>query len=447
MCGSFGDGRMTLDPAPLVPQSASLSCPTCGAGIALHAHGWAVTVVCASCRSVLDATDPNLTVLQKAQQALQVTPYIPLGTRGTWKGAPWEVIGFQQVTITVEGVDYSWREYVCYNPYRGFLYLSEYNGHWNVIDKLRRRPTAAREDERPVVRLDGTTYKHFQTATARTSLALGEFPWALRVGDTVATRDFTAPPYLLSAEVSGNEVTWSMGTYTPADVIQKAFGLKNALIRPIGVFVNQPNPYRGLATSMTSRMGVLLVVLVVLLLGNILAARGTTVFENAYAFAHDTEDSSAFVTTPFALDGRTSSVTMDIASNVNNNWVFFGFSLINEATGETREASQQVSFYSGRDSDGSWSEGSKRESVRFATVPAGRYFLRVQPEGGEPGVASIDYKLTVRRDVPHFGFYGIALLALLLPPLFAAIPMSGFEGRRWAESDYGSATGSGSDDE
>jgi len=409
----------------------------------MRAHGWAVTVVCASCRSVLDATAPNLRIVQEAQAALGVTLCIPLGTRGTWKGAAWEVIGFQQVTITVEGVDYSWREYVCYNPYRGFWYLSEYDGHWNVIEKLRRRPTAGREDERPVVRLDGTTYKHFQTATACTSMAIGEFPWELRVGDTVVSRDFTAPPYLLSAEASGNEVTWSKGTYTPPEVIQKAFGLKTAMNFTTGVFVNQPNPYRAPAHSMSERAGIFVVMLVLMLLGNTMLASESTVFENSYTFVRGTDDSPAFVTTPFALNGRTSSVLVDIASNVDNNWLFVELSLINEATGEAREVSQQVSFYSGTDSDGSWSEGSKSESVRFATVPAGRYFLRVQPEGSEPGKADIGYKLKVRRDVPHFGFYGIALLVLLLPPLFAAIPMGGFEGRRWAESDYGTATGVG----
>jgi hypothetical protein len=104
----------------------------------LQAQGWAVSVVCGACGAQLDATDDNLKVLQYGER-VTAKPRIPLGTRGTWKGAPWDVIGFQVVTITVEGTDYSWTEYVCFNPYRGFLYLSEYQGHWNVIEKLRRR--------------------------------------------------------------------------------------------------------------------------------------------------------------------------------------------------------------------------------------------------------------------------------------------------------------------
>ena len=111
-------------PAARVPKAAGLNCPSCGASIALQAQGWAVSVVCGACGAQLDATDENLRVLQYGER-VTATPRIPLGTRGTWKGAPWDVIGFQVVTITVEGTDYSWTEYVCFNPYRGFLYLSD----------------------------------------------------------------------------------------------------------------------------------------------------------------------------------------------------------------------------------------------------------------------------------------------------------------------------------
>ncbi len=31
----------------------------------------------------------------------------------------------------MEGVAYSWHEYVLFNPYKGFRYLTEYDGHWN----------------------------------------------------------------------------------------------------------------------------------------------------------------------------------------------------------------------------------------------------------------------------------------------------------------------------
>lgn len=418
-----------------VPQVTGLSCPSCGASIELHAQGWAVSVVCGACGAQLDATDPNLRVLQYGER-VQLTPRIPLGTRGTWKGAPWEVIGCQVVTITVDEVDYSWTEYVCFNPYRGFLYLSEYEGHWNVIEKLRRRPEKEHAGKQPVVELDGVPYKHFQTAIARTTAALGEFPWELRVGDTVVSRDFVAPPYLLSAEASDNEVTWSLGTYTKPALITKAFGLQSRLIDPIGVFANQPNPYAELPKRIFKTMGLALLVLFVMFLANAMLASDQTVFAREYAYERAAGDSAAFVTPPFDLGGRPSGIAIDIGTNLDNDWVFFTLSLINEASGEVRDVTRDMSYYAGTDSDGSWSEGSRRTTVRLAAVPAGRYFLRVEPNGGEPGKRAVDFTLSVRRDAPHYALYGVALLALLVPTILAVVPAAGFEGRRWAESDH-----------
>ncbi len=432
-------------PADRVPTAAGLNCPSCGAAIELHAQGWAVSVVCGACGAQLDATNENLKVLQYGER-VTVTPKIPLGTRGTWKGMPWEVIGFQVVTIRVEGTDYSWTEYVCFNPYRGFLYLSEYEGHWNVIEKLRRRPERETSGVRPTVELNGTTYKHFQTATAYTTAALGEFPWELRIGDHVVSRDFVAPPYLLSAEASGSEITWSLGTYTPPEVIQKAFGLSTPLKQPISVFANQPNPHSALPKRLLARFALAVIALVMMLVLNVTLASDRTVLERPFTFSRAQKE-QAVVTEAFDLDGRTSNVAIDLGADLDNDWLFLVLSLINESTGETREVTRQLSYYYGTDSDGSWSEGDKRETVRIASVPAGRYFLRVQAEGGEPGKASASYTLRVRRDAPTYGFYGIAVLALLVPAILFILPSASFEGRRWAESDHASTGSSSTDDD
>jgi hypothetical protein len=432
-------------PSAHVPKAAGFNCPSCGAAIELYAQGWAVSVVCGACGAQLDATEENLKILQHGEK-VTAQPRIPLGTRGTWKGAPWDVIGFQVVTITVEGSDYSWTEYVCFNPYRGFLYLSEYQGHWNVIEKLRRRPEREVSGVRTTVELNGTTYKHFQTATAVTTAALGEFPWELRLGDRVVSRDFIAPPYILSAEASGSEVTWSLGTYTPPEVIQKAFGLAKPPMQPIGVFANQPNPHANAPKRMMARFALALSALVAMLILNVTLAGNRTVFERAFTVSRAQEE-QASVTDVFDLDGRRSNVAIDLESDLDNDWLFLVLSLINETTGETREVTRQLSYYHGADSDGSWTEGDKRETVRIASVPAGRYFLRVQAEGGEPGRASATYTMRIRRDVPHYGFYGIAVLALLLPAVLSLFPSASFESRRWAESDHAPTLSSGDDDE
>jgi hypothetical protein len=439
-----------IDPAPPRPRAESLSCPNCGAAIGLSSQGWAVTVVCSSCESVLDATDPNLAVLQRHERQMRVAPKIPLGRRGTWHGAPWEVIGFQQVTITVEGTDYSWTEYVLFNPFRGFLYLSEYLGHWNVIEKLHERPGPSSDGGVPAAILAGKTFKHFQTAEARTTFAVGEFPWEVRLGDKVTARDYVAPPFILSSESYDGETTWSLGSYTPQEVVRRAFGIEQSWHSPVGVFANQPNPHKARAGNVMKVCGLLILGLFAMLLVNVAGAKKEQVFEGRYSYSFAGEDSSsAFVTDLFTLSGRPSNVNVEIDTDADNNWAFFSIALINDSSGITREATKQVSYYYGRDSDGNWSEGSRRGRVRFAAVPSGRYFLRVGTEGGEAGKPAMSYSIRVRRDVPGYGFYALAFVAILLPALLLWIPGVTFEQRRWAESDHApvSSDDSGEDDD
>src|SRR5213080_3730365 len=125
---------------PPKPQPKALSCPKCGAAIVLRSFGQAETVVCGSCRSILDAQDPHLAILQLEAATREVKPLIPLGTRGKLRGTDYEVIGFQRRSTSVEGITYYWQEYVLFNPYKGIRYLSEYHGHWNDISVCKTLP-------------------------------------------------------------------------------------------------------------------------------------------------------------------------------------------------------------------------------------------------------------------------------------------------------------------
>ena len=207
-----------------VPQVRSLNCPNCGGALTLRSFTHAVTVICDSCHSILDAQDPALKILQTFEATVEKDrPLIPLGTRGTIRGTVYEVIGFERRTIVVEGVPYSWHEYVLFNPYKGFRYLTEYNGHWNDTSILRSLPVVSAAGS--TLTYLGETYRHFQSALAQTSFVLGEFPWQVRVGESVMTSDYISPPRVISSEGTGNEVTWSMGEYLSGGDVWRAFKL------------------------------------------------------------------------------------------------------------------------------------------------------------------------------------------------------------------------------
>ncbi|MFI5311882.1 MAG: DUF4178 domain-containing protein [Gemmatimonadales bacterium] len=426
-----------------------LTCPSCGAAITLRAGQLALVVVCASCHAVLDAKDPNLAVLQKFERKLNYKPSIPLGTRGNIKGDAYEVIGYQVRAVTVEHVDYEWSEYLLWNPYKGFRYLAEYHGHWNDISVTKSPPEESTFNGRPVVTFHGETFKHFQTSSATTKFILGEFPWQVKVGDRAHIRDFVSPPHMLSEETTNDETTWSVGTYTSPQRIWEEFSLQGTPPVPQGVFENQPDDYVTGAKQLTALFALFAVVVLLFMVVRFGGSTPPTIFNQSFTFTPPGSDSTAFVTKEFPITGRTSNVEVAIDASLTNSWVYFNLALINQETGRALDFGREVSYYTGSDEDGFWSEGGTSDRSYLPSVPAGTYFLRVQPEGPAGDARTIGYTIKLRRDVPRTTFFLIALGLLAAVPLIALARMAAFESMRWKESDYApsSSSSSGDDDE
>src|SRR6266404_3895483 len=226
-----------------VPRAVGLNCPSCGSAMTLRTFSNAVNVVCPSCGSVLDATDPKLQILQESHAREKVQPLIPLGARGKWKGTTYEVVGFQRRTIRVDSTDYHWFEYLLFNPYAGYRYLTEYEGHWNDVTVCRAIPKIVANTSKPTLIMGDRSFKHFQSATAKTTYIIGEFPWQVRVNDLVRAKDYISPPFMLSGETTEQETTWSIGEYTPGRDIWQAFKLPGSAPSPRGIFANQLSPF------------------------------------------------------------------------------------------------------------------------------------------------------------------------------------------------------------
>lgn len=448
---ALGAARGADAGAALAPGSVrTLACPSCGAPVVLRAMAWAQTVGCASCGAVLDAADPSLRVLQEAARRRGPDPLIPLGTRGHWRGAEVEVVGVREQEIAVDGVHYRWREYVLFNPYRGFRYLVEYDGHWTDVAVLRAVPAfTSTGPGRPAVRHGGEVYRHFQTATARTVRVLGEFPWEARVGDAVRAKDYVAPPRVLSAEEDGGEVTWSAGEYVDGDAVWRAFALPGRAPAARGVYATQPNPH---ARAPWALFALFAALLLAALVARFATAADAPAFRGSYQFTPGLADSAAaaaqaFVTPAFAL-GRGANVLIETQAAVDGQWMAVDYALVDEGTGAAYEAQRELGFYSGTDpDDGSrWTEGSRRDRVRLGPVPAGRYFLRVGPGGGDAG-PPVAWSVTVRRDAPSPLLFLLGLVVVAVPPAWMALRRALFEQRRWAESDYAPSGADASDDD
>jgi hypothetical protein len=260
---------------------------------------------------------------------------------------------------------------------------------------------------------------------------------------------------MLSAEVTGDkEVTWSQGVYTPGAEIWAGLGLPGSPPEPARIFANQPSPFTGVVGRIWRNALAMMALAIVIWLVYLATAQRKQAFSQSFAFdpRAATQD-AAFVTPIFDLGGRTSPVSIETTTTLDNQWLFVGYALVNDDTGQVYELGRDVSYYHGIEDGEAWSEGSRNDSVTLPEIPSGRYFLRIEPEGerfqvvGQPGARPVTYHVSVVRDVPTSIWLLLALVLLVLPPIAVSMRAAAFEGRRWQESDHASGSSGGDDDD
>ena len=387
-----------------VPKLSGLTCPNCGASVELRTFGQAISVVCPNCHSVLDAKDPNVAILQKALAAQRVEPLIPLGSRGLFEGVKFEAIGFQVRTENDpdDGPD-SWQEYLLYNPYRGYRYLTEYNGHWNFVTIAHFIPEI-HSDTRMSVK--GTNFQLFTRSTAETTYVIGEFPWIVHVGDSANVADYVAPPQMLSSETTPEETVWSMGTYTSGQEIWKAFGLPGTAPAAQGTFSNQPSPHAGGIGLWGTAWKLVLAAFILGLFFQ--GAGGHEVYRQGVTLA-----SGVQMTPAFTVGGHESNLQIE-AHNRGSGSFYLHYALVDQESGQARSFARSI----GRD-----------DRAVIGSVKPGRYALRME---AEPPDAQFD--LTVRRNAGSFTFFWIAAVLIILPPIFHTWRRASMERLRWQAS-------------
>lgn len=435
----LGD-RAQASRAQAGPAGVALTCPACGGAIALKTPQ-GVSITCPSCHGLLDLRAGVLALVAQLQK--REPPPVPLGSKGTLDGEPLEVIGYLLRALIDEGHEYRWREYLLHGP-AGYRWLSEYDGHFHLLAPVAGGRVKTHGDEASAA-LDGAAYRHFQTAQAHYRDIQGELTWRARLSDVVTVRDYVAPPRLLCAEATGSELGWTAGRWISGEEVWKGLSLPGAPPSPRGVGQAQPNPHRA-SLERISTPAALAVALLVLGTIALAATSGRRIASIAVPLtpldagvpASGARELEPVVSEPFSIPGPTAALELAVRPDLDNAWLGFDLTLIEEASGEAHGAALEVSQYSGVEAGERWSEGSRSESVILPAVPAGSYVLRVdaEEEASAGGRLPDTVDVVVSRGSLLWLPVVLAFLALILPPLWLAIRAAAFEGRRWAESDH-----------
>jgi Domain of unknown function (DUF4178) len=397
-------------------------------------------VGCGGCGAVLDAQHPDHQIIARYEARQTATPRIPLGARGALKGETWEVIGYLVRRTEISGESYTWFEHLLYNPTAGFRWLVESAGHWTLSKSAAAVPSAPAGLEIDYL---GEHYKHFQTAQAEIAYVVGELPWRARAGEKVTVEDYVRPPLVLTCEQNENERTWSIGEYVEGDTVWDAFRLTGAPPERTSVGPAQPSPYRPHSRRMLMLLATFVGLAVLIHLLFSVAAQRRLVLDQVWEYHPRVASTTSVETDPFTLTGRTSNLMVEISTTLAQNWAYFTVTLVNEDTGASRTFGREVQYYFGRDSDGAWTEGAPWDRAYLPAVPSGRYTLLVEPESPTP----VNYRVRLTRDVPRALWVWLAIVFLLLPPLWFWWRQWRFEQRRWEESDHAMTRSSSSSDD
>lgn len=436
--------------------SEALNCPACAGVIGLSAPGQTMAIRCTHCGTIVDTSQPQPAIVQKvAKAAQQAAPLLPLGRRGTLRGVEWLVLGHLRRKDQYS----TWSEYLLYNPWAGFSWLTEWNGHWNWVRRVLAQPVAAGVD---AVVLDDRKYQKFaQESTTITEVA-GEFYWRLKVGEQCDMSDYIAPPLIASKESypALNEETWSAGEYLPGKEIATAFQL-TALPPAHGPFLNAPNRYAIQWPTLWKTMLIALAAVAAIqcVFGAGRCSRrevfaqdftyhrptAVTTFVAGPATASGFASTAVPVTTPatapapiitppFELTGNQSPARIAVTAPVNNSWLGLDATLVNETTGQQFPAEVVVEYYHGNDG-GSWTEGRQHDDTDVPAVPPGRYHLELEPSA-DASIAEMPFKVKVQRGGVFFSNFILALLGLAAYPLWVFWRRLSFEAKRWSQSDF-----------
>ncbi|HEX8436312.1 DUF4178 domain-containing protein [Archangium sp.] len=411
-------------------------CPNCNGALELRAPDRTKRVACPYCGALLDASQGKLAFLQVLEKP-DHPPLIPLGARGKLDGAQWICIGFLVRSATVEGVRYPWEEYLLFNRERGFTWLMNSNGHWVYLTPLDAGEVAVAEGV--AAHLEGKRYRAFQRVTAITDAVLGEFYWEVKAGEWAEAEEYVNPPYSVNLDRNNNEVTYTRGEYLLPEVVRDAFQLKEPLPTPHGIAPSQPNPNSSAPAWKWTGLWAM-VLLAVYLVVNVRAANETVLVEEV-TVAQDAQSgtpTAMHFSQPFEIHKR-GNVRAEVSSPVRNGWLGVQGDLVNEATGEVVSFYEEISYYSGSDSDGSWSEGGQSEAEYVSSVAPGRYVLRTTAFFDGPPQGH-NYKVALVSDTPRGNWFCCALVMLLIAPALAFFRSSSFESARWAESNLGSSS-------
>ena len=329
------------------------------------------------------------------------------------------------------------------------------DGDWTFGRALESLPEI-RSDE--VVRWqDQTCEVEDDPAQMVTTRAVGEFYWRVKLGETVTGQTFWSGRRQLSLERNRDEVNWTALDPIDADDVGTAFGINPAGGAPHGGGAggrtggggpggNAPAPGKSsdhfadapfmprpfVRWTFVAAFFALALVFIALAM---LDGHGKPATALLTVGVGGPERTVTLGPVDVTRTWQTVTISAEGDAFVNK-WVDLDYALVNRITHQAIEAGDTLEYYTGIDSDGTWTEGSRSTSTLIARVPRGSYDVVVtasahawsdgsssasvdNPWSIGPG-GTIALTLSAAPGGVMWGNFLVVLVLLFAPPCFFA---------------------------
>lgn len=423
-----------------------ITCESCGVTVPLQGGDAAKSVSCPQCEAVLDVSRPGSmrsSVLAKLRGEQRPRVPVKLGQPFNYDDTTYRVVGHIRYVESWGIERWRWDEFMLYHPDRGYRWLILEDGHFTFAWELKERPehfsprVCSRKQKLSFLGKRWQVFEVSENAT-RVEWVDGELPWVAAVGDQNSYMDAIAPPHLLSAEWTREEMEWYRGVYIPRPKAARALGVDEEQL-PAVVGVAPHQPYGGSAFSRQAGAVMLLFGLLFLVFGlGSLFSTGKMIHNVTVTPGQYVEE---YLTSPFTVTESNTVCKTVFESSVDNSWVYLEVALINSEDEALLDFSAEMSYYHGRSGGESWSEGSRDDYKLFRVQNPGEYRFLVYGQAGRsenPGVPAEVGKPVVMKTYQGASVARYYLVAGLVCMVVAAIPVirrASFETRRWGVDD------------
>ncbi|GAA6162066.1 hypothetical protein NBRC116589_42400 [Ruegeria sp. HU-ET01832] len=372
------------------PEILSINCTSCGAGLNVLGGGRVVVQICPYCGSELDAQDNYRTLRQFKGLTRPKTPF-SIGMTGALYGVDFTIIGLIEHSERWGGRFYTWIDHQLYSPTHGYAWLTLEAGHL-VFTRRHRGPGWISEraveisEYPPIVRVNGERFVYFETTTSSITYVEGEFTWRPEIGEQTTTISAMSDAAMLGFSTTGSERESYRSIYVPRKTVEDAFDVqldqKPFRVHPLEPFVAGPNYGFVLVASCVFAI-------ICLVMSFVFASRTGEDVLGAHVLTR--ADFPAEIT--FPLEANSQLTRISFSADVRNSWAYLDLELLDPDDTPVFLAGRTIEYYSGRDADGSWSEGTRRANLSFRPERTGDYTLTVDvPDQGVwtgPGASSV----------------------------------------------------------